>query len=90
MSAACRLALPVLLAAAVPAAAAAQAPTLPSDTLEANFAPRSRPGPTPEVAPTLPSDTLRPGELILPADTLSRQWRREEDLREARLEPVAG
>jgi hypothetical protein len=33
-------------------------PTLPSDTLEANFAPRSLPGPMPEVSPTLPSDTL--------------------------------
>jgi hypothetical protein len=33
-------------------------PTLPSDTLEANYAPRSLPGPMPELAPTLPSDTL--------------------------------
>lgn len=33
-------------------------PTLPSDTLEANYAPRSAAGPTPELAPTLPSDTL--------------------------------
>jgi hypothetical protein len=33
-------------------------PTLPSDTLEANYAPRSAPGPMPELAPTLPSDTL--------------------------------
>ena len=33
-------------------------PTLPSDTLEANYAPRSAVGPTPELAPTLPSDTL--------------------------------
>ena len=33
-------------------------PTLPSDTLEANFAPRSAPGPVPELAPSLPSDTL--------------------------------
>jgi hypothetical protein len=33
-------------------------PTLPSDTLEANYAPRSEPGPMPELAPTLPSDTL--------------------------------
>ncbi|HEX3235854.1 MAG TPA: hypothetical protein VHR41_16775 [Gemmatimonadales bacterium] len=35
------------------------APTLPSDTLQANYAPRSRSGPTPELAPTLPSDTLQ-------------------------------
>jgi hypothetical protein len=34
-------------------------PTLPSDTLEANYAPRSGPGPMPELAPTLPSDTLQ-------------------------------
>lgn len=33
-------------------------PTLPSDTLRANFAPRDRAGPTPGLAPTLPSDTL--------------------------------
>jgi hypothetical protein len=34
------------------------APTLPSDTLQANYAPRSAPGPEPELAPSLPSDTL--------------------------------
>jgi len=34
-------------------------PTLPSDTLQANYAPPSAPGPTPKLAPTLPSDTLR-------------------------------
>ena len=54
--------LTLLLAAALPGALAAQtrslSPTLPSDTLEANFAPRSTAGPTPELAPTLPSDTL--------------------------------
>jgi hypothetical protein len=33
-------------------------PTLPSDTLEANYAPRSGVGPIPERAPTLPGDTL--------------------------------
>jgi hypothetical protein len=37
-------------------------PTLPSDTLEANYAPRSAPGPMPELAPTLPSDTLEATE----------------------------
>jgi hypothetical protein len=37
---------------------AAPSPTLPSDTLEANYAPRSGSGPTPELAPSLPSDTL--------------------------------
>lgn len=40
------------------APAGAQAPTLPSDTLEANYAPPSVPGPTPELSPSLPSDTL--------------------------------
>jgi hypothetical protein len=48
----------VLLAAAA-GTAGAQAPTLPSDTLKANFAPPSRMGPSPELAPTLPSDTLQ-------------------------------
>jgi hypothetical protein len=56
-------AIPLLLAALLlPGALTAQAtslsPTLPSDTLQANYAPRSAPGPTPELAPTLPSDTL--------------------------------
>ncbi|MDQ3136190.1 MAG: hypothetical protein M3Q93_01210 [Gemmatimonadota bacterium] len=40
------------------AGSASLSPTLPSDTLEANYAPRSAPGPTPELSPTLPSDTL--------------------------------
>jgi hypothetical protein len=42
-------------------AAYAQAPTLPSDTLEANFAPPSGLAPNPELAPSLPSDTIRIG-----------------------------
>jgi hypothetical protein len=55
--------IPLLLAALLlPGALNAQAtslsPTLPSDTLQANYAPRSAPAPTPELAPTLPSDTL--------------------------------
>jgi hypothetical protein len=41
-------------------------PTLPSDTLEANFAPRSSAGPMPDLAPTLPSDTL---EATQPVDS---------------------
>jgi hypothetical protein len=49
-------------------------PTLPSDTLEANYAPRSAPGPMPQLAPTLPSDTLeatQPGLApTLPRDTV--------------------
>lgn len=50
-------------------AAAAQSgvslsPTLPSDTLEANYGPRSAPGPTPELAPSLPSDTLEATEPV--------------------------
>jgi hypothetical protein len=39
-------------------------PTLPSDTLDANYAPRSAPGPMPELAPTLPSDTLEATEPV--------------------------
>jgi hypothetical protein len=53
----CAWLVPILLA-AVAGTAGAQAPTLPSDTLKANFAPPSRLGPTPGLAPTLPSDTL--------------------------------
>lgn len=77
--------LPLLAAALllVPAIASAQSlsPTLPSDTLEANFAPRSSAGPTPELAPTLPSDTLRldePGDWPVPDES----WREEEPVRE--------
>ena len=63
MSAASRLlllsaSLLVMPGASVGAGILAVEPTLPSDTLEANFAPRSASGPTPELAPTLPSDTL--------------------------------
>jgi len=39
-------------------------PTLPSDTLQANFAPRSAAGPMPDLAPTLPSDTLQATERV--------------------------
>ena len=46
------------LLAGVGALRAQAAPTLPSDTLQANYAPRSAPGPEPEMAPSLPSDTL--------------------------------
>ncbi len=58
------LSLAALLLAAVPfirpsvATAVAQAPTLPSDTLEANYGPRSELAPMPELAPSLPSDTI--------------------------------
>lgn len=41
-------------------------PTLPSDTLEANYGPRSQAGPTPDRSPTLPSDTL---EATQPVDS---------------------
>ena len=41
--------------------ASAQAPTLPSDTLEANYGPPSELAPSPELAPSLPSDTIRIG-----------------------------
>lgn len=54
-----RSALVAILLLAGPGALAAQgAPTLPSDTLVANYGPRSSPAPTPGISPTLPSDTL--------------------------------
>jgi hypothetical protein len=53
----CAWLVPVLLATAA-GTAGAQAPTLPSDTLQARFAPPARSAPHPEAAPTLPSDTL--------------------------------
>ena len=43
------------------ATASAQALTLPSDTLEANYGPPSRLAPSPDLAPSLPSDTIRIG-----------------------------
>ena len=56
------------LGVAVPLAAQAgtlsPSPTLPSDTLQANFAPRSQSGPMPELAPSLPSDTLEATEPV--------------------------
>lgn len=68
------LRIPLLLAAALAlsgaqslvAQALSPSPTLPSDTLQANYAPRSAAGPTPELAPTLPSDTL---EATQPVDS---------------------
>ena len=61
-------------------------PTLPSDTLEANYGPRSEVGPSPQLAPTLPSDTLEATEPLdsLPTDSLghssSSQAPRSDDL----------
>ena len=71
----------VAAALALPPVAAAQSasPTLPSDTLEANFAPRGAPGPMPELAPSLPSDTLQPGTPLFPPDSASGQMRRDRD-----------
>jgi hypothetical protein len=61
----CLAAATVVLAAAAlvhPDMAAAQgAPTLPSDTLSANYAPPSTVAPSPELAPSLPSDTIEIG-----------------------------
>ena len=70
----------IVTALAVPAAAAAQSPspTLPSDTLQANYAPKPAAGPTPELAPSLPSDTLEAGAPIAP-DSLSGEMRRDWD-----------
>ena len=60
----------LFLAAAGPVAAQSgnlsPSPTLPSDTLEANYGPRSSSGPAPELSPTLPSDTL---EATQPVDS---------------------
>ena len=54
-----RSALAAILVLAGPGALAAQgAPTLPSDTLVANYGPHGAPAPTPSLSPTLPSDTL--------------------------------
>jgi hypothetical protein len=53
----CAWLVPVLVA-AMAGTAAAQAPTLPSDTLHAKFAPHFRLGPAPERGPALPGDTL--------------------------------
>jgi hypothetical protein len=50
-------------------------PTLPSDTLQANFAPRSSAGPMPDLAPTLPSDTLEATE---PVDSFPTEPFRED------------
>jgi hypothetical protein len=60
------LTLTALLVAAAPfvlsqSSVVAQAPTLPSDTLEANYGPPSEMAPMPEMAPSLPSDTIRYG-----------------------------
>jgi hypothetical protein len=83
MSAASRFLLLTLSVLIVPAFASAQSqslsPTLPSDTLEANFAPRSAPGPMPELAPSLPSDTLKATE---PAEWGESVTPREESARE--------
>ncbi len=66
-------ALPILLAAllcsgartlAAQVAGTLPVPTLPSDTLEANYAPRTVPAPTPELAPSLPGDTLEATEPV--------------------------
>jgi hypothetical protein len=54
--------------AGVGALEAQAAPTLPSDTLEANYAPRIAPGPMPQVAPSLPSDTLQAAPPSTPGD----------------------
>ena len=53
----CAWLVPVLVA-AMAGTAAAQAPTLPSDTLHAKFAPHFRLGPAPERGPAMPGDTL--------------------------------
>ncbi len=49
---------PLVAPAAAQATSSLPAPTLPSDTLEANYGPRSEVAPMPELAPSLPSDTI--------------------------------
>lgn len=84
----CSRALIVLLAlAAAPAVGLAQSPTLPSDTLEANYAPRSVPGPNPELAPSLPSDTLQTGAPLPAPGTEGGEMRRDWDQGEEAGEP---
>ncbi|HUF36510.1 MAG TPA: hypothetical protein VMN37_11210 [Gemmatimonadales bacterium] len=82
MSPVSRLLLSAVLPLALPAAVMAQSPTLPSDTLEANYAPRSVPGPLPELAPSLPSDTLELNQPSSPSDSMRRDWDQEEVGRE--------
>ena len=80
----------LLLAAALlamPSLALAQSPTLPSDTLEANFAPRSAPGPSPELAPTLPSDTLDTSAPMVLPDSAAGDMRRDWDQDQTDAEP---
>lgn len=74
-----RVLLPALALLLLPAAAVAQSPTLPSDTLEANYAPRSEPGPAPELAPSLPSDTLEAGAPMVVPDSATDEMRRDWD-----------
>lgn len=65
----CLAAAPLLFAArmlAAQSAVSSPSPTLPSDTLQANYAPRSEAAPMPDLAPSLPSDTL---EATQPADS---------------------
>ena len=84
MSLASRLLLLAAAALALPATTLAQSasPTLPSDTLEANFAPRSESGPVPELAPSLPSDTLDVGAPLTYPDSTSGEMRQDWDQNE--------
>jgi hypothetical protein len=70
--------IPALLAAtagtlAAQTTALSPSPTLPSDTLEADYAPPSAAAPRPELAPSLPSDTLGASQRTdsFPADSVS-------------------
>lgn len=73
------LSVAALLLAALPllgtraTSAAAQAPTLPSDTLEANYGPPSALAPSPELAPSLPSDTMSIKKPVDWSDSTSTQ-----------------
>jgi hypothetical protein len=64
-------------------------PTLPSDTLQANFAPRSATGPTPELAPTLPSDTLKATQPVDWGETMTPREDAVPEETPAKEEPAA-
>jgi len=60
-------------ASSLSAQTSSSSPTLPSDTLQANYAPKSSVAPSPELAPTLPSDTLEATspQALFPADSFN-------------------
>ncbi len=72
------------------AQAMSSSPTLPSDTLQANFAPRSATAPTPELSPTLPSDTLKATEPVDWGDPVMPRDEGAPEETDAKETPAAG